>query len=212
VPAACEQVLEAFLESIGLCLIFLTLLGIAFAIVCFFVWITQIAHDAVEAAFKGKWLGCHCSACTGTDDYARMTDHPTKPKKGQAGWMWTLRIRSMPPEVFLTQNEKGDKGWRLSNGTDLWSVVGSKELKTWAKTKGVQNSFDRRQRSKSIGHVERNLPAGRKAQKAWEARRRQTKALQASLAGMPQLQPRLPPYQPQPQPQPSPIPPPRYEP
>jgi hypothetical protein len=113
-----------------------------------------------------------------------MSDTPNRPRKGQAGWMWRLRIGWMPAEVLVTQNAKGDRRWTLSSGTDLWSVVGSKELKTWAKTKGVGNSFDRRQRSKSIGHVEHHVPTGKKAKKAWEARRRQTDALQASLAGI----------------------------
>jgi hypothetical protein len=236
VPPSCEEFLEAFCEGICLGFMLMILLGIAYAIVCFCVWATRKILDAVDSAFNktpkavnsavaetlvavdttsnSKWPGCRCSACTDTDDYARMTDTPSKPRKGQAGWMWKARVSLMPLEVFLTRNEKGDKSVMLSNRTDLWSVVSSKEIKTWTKTKGAKNSFDRRQRSKSIGHVEQDLSTNQKASKALEARRGQIETFQASVARIPLLHPRLPPYQPQALHQPSsmPQPPPRYEP
>jgi hypothetical protein len=244
VPPSCEEFLEAFCEGICLGFMLMILLGIAYAIVCFCVWATRKILDAVYSAFNktpeavnsavaetlvtvdtapdGRWPGCRCSACTGTDDYARMTDTPSKPRKGQAGLMWRLRIRSMPLEIFMTRNEKGGKSVMLSNATDLWSFVSSKEIKTWRKTNGAKNSFDRRQRSKSIGHVEQDLSTNQKASQALEARRRQIETLQASIARIPLLHPRLPsqpspmlpPYQPQVLPLPSSMTqsPPRYRP
>jgi hypothetical protein len=249
VPPACEELIEAFCEGICLGFMLMILLGIAYAIVCFCVWATRKILDAVASAFNKtpkavksgiaetlvavdttsnkRWPGCLCSVCTGTDDYARMTDTPSKPKF-KAGLMWRLRIGSMPLEIFMTRNEKGDKSVMLSNATDLWSFVSSKEIKTWRKTNGAKNSFDRRQRSKSIGHVEQDLSTNQKASQALEACRRQIETLQASIARIPLLHPRLPsqpsqPSQPSPmlpayQPQVLPLPssmtqpPPRYEP
>jgi hypothetical protein len=155
-----NEIVDGFLEGLILGYILWALLYLAYITVKFCVWITRCTLDAIDAAvlsFIATCPECYHPLCTG------VCERSTKPYPN--GWS---------PNPF---DEKDTKTWPLPSPhhTDLWCVLSDEEMDTLRKEKGVKNTLDRRQRSKTVGHVQYLLPVDKKE------RRRQIKALRESV-------------------------------